>query len=100
MRYPACVAVLNGVRAQRMRQEPGATAGANDVVVVLTAVAAEPDGHEEPARAGERLAFQRKLAGGGGFNGGENGPALAYELVKLEGEGSSTIVASEVAATR
>ena len=43
---------------------------------------------------------KRKLAGGGGFDGGENRPALAYELVKLEGEGSSTIVASEVAATR
>jgi hypothetical protein len=83
-----------------MGQEAGAAASTNDVVVVLTAVAAELDGHEESARPGEGLAFQRKLAGGGGFNGGENRSALAYELVKLEGEGSSTIVASEVAAAR
>ena len=76
-----------------MRQEAGAAAGTNDVVVILTAVAAELDGHEESARAGECLAFEGELAGGGGFQRGEYRPALADELVKLEGEGSTTIVA-------
>ncbi|MEI6781932.1 MAG: hypothetical protein WCQ21_13550, partial [Verrucomicrobiota bacterium] len=52
--------------------------------IVLPAMTAEFDGHEQTARPGERLAFKGELARGCRLKGGINSPALADKLMQLE----------------
>jgi len=65
------------------------------MVIILPALAAKPDGHEQAARPGERLALQRELPRGRRFKGGIHGATLANELVQLERKRPPAIFAKE-----
>ena len=88
--------VIVALDADGMRQE--ARVGPQHVVIVLAALTAELDRDEDPAAAGLDLAFQRELAPVRRFERGKQRPALADELVQLEGEGPSAVVANQIAA--
>ncbi len=79
--------------------EARAIARPDDVVIILAAVAAELEGHEQPARPGECLAFKGELPCGCRFKGGKHGAALADELVQLERKRTSAVVAEQFAAS-
>ena len=70
------------------------------MIIILAALAAESDGHEQATRPGERLPFKRELSRDRRFKGGIHGAALADELVQLESERHSAVVAAQLSALR
>ena len=93
-------AVLDGVRADGVRQDARTIARADDVIIILSALAAEFDGHEQAARPCERLTFKRELPGRRWLKRGIHRASLADELMQLKRESTSTVVAKQFTASR
>ncbi|HKI21754.1 MAG TPA: hypothetical protein VKA15_27935, partial [Isosphaeraceae bacterium] len=67
------------------------------MVIILTALAAEPDGGEDASPARLNLSFQGVLAPVRRLQRRKERPPLADELVQLEREGPPAVVALELA---
>ncbi len=81
--------VVLGLVERRVRLH--AIISAQDVVVILPALAAELDRDGQPPAARLELAVERELAHIGRFQRGVKVSALADELVKLIGKGASAL---------
>ncbi len=85
------IEVLLVLQADRVRQE--LRGSAEHMVIILTALAAEPDGGEDASPARLNLSFQRMLTPVRRLQRRKERPPLADELVQLEREGSPPVVA-------
>src|SRR5208337_4322636 len=88
------VEVLIILQADRVRQE--LRGGAEHMVIILAALAAEPDGGEDASPARLNLSFQRMLAPVRRLQRRKERPPLADELVQLEREGPPAVVALQL----